>query len=175
MPALLRHAACAAILVALSACATAGPPPYAAAPSQTAAGYSETQIESNRYFVTYRAPSGADAATLQDYALLRAADLTLQNGREWFWVDRRTLDEQNSRSSGPQIGVGIGGGSYGSRSGGSVGVGINFPLGGGQSGQRARSATLEVRFGEGAKPDDPNAYDARSISTNLRARITPAG
>jgi len=172
---MFRATLVAAAVAALSACATAGPPPYAAAPSQTAAGYSETQIESNRYFVTYRAPSGADAGTLQDYALLRAADLTLQNGRDWFWVDRRSLDEQNARSTGPQIGVGIGGGSYGRSSGGSVGVGINFPLGGGQSGQRARSATLEVRFGEGPKPDDANAYDARSISSNLRARMTPAG
>ena len=68
--------------------------------------------------------------------------------------------------------MGVGGGSWGSRSGASVGVGINFPIGGG-GGQRARSATLEVRFGEGPKPDQPNAYDARAVSSNLRARITP--
>ena len=56
---------------ALVACAsTPAAPPYAAATSATSAGYSETQIESNRYFVTYRAPSGAEAARLEDYALL---------------------------------------------------------------------------------------------------------
>ena len=99
---------------ALAACASPpAAPPYAAATSGTSAGYSETQIESNRYFVTYRAPSGAEAARLEDYALLRAAELTLQNGHEWFWVDRRTLDQQgSSRSSGPSLGVGIGGGSF---------------------------------------------------------------
>jgi hypothetical protein len=159
-------AACALI----AACATT-PPPYAAAASPSGAGYSETQIESNRYFVTYRASGTADAQLLQDYALLRAADLTLQNGREWFWVDRRTLDDQNAQRSGPSFGVGVGAGSWGGRSGGSVGVGMNFPLGGG--GQRANSATLEIRMGEGAKPDDPNAYEARSISQNLRSRVTP--
>jgi opacity protein-like surface antigen len=162
----------AAAAVALAACATSSaPPPYAAAASATAAGYSETQIESNRYFVTYRAPRGADAAVLQDYALLRAADLTLQNGGEWFWVDRRTTDEETARSGGSSVGIGVGGGSYGRRSGASVGVGLNFPLGGGQSGPQARSATLEMRIGEGPKPDDPNAFDARSIATNLRSRI----
>lgn len=161
-----------AAIAGLAGCAST-PPTYTPAASANAAGYSETQIEANRYFVTYRAPSGADAALLQDYALLRAADLALQNGREWFWVDRRTLDE-DTRRSGPQFGVGIGAGSYGGRSGGSVGVGLNFPLGG-SSGERVRSATLEVRFGEGAKPDDANAYDARSTSTNLRARLAPAG
>lgn len=164
------------ILVAaatLTACATA-PPPYAAASSQTGAGYSETQIEGNRYFVTYRAPGGADAAVIEDYALLRAADLTLQNGREWFWVDRRTVETYDGNYGGPSVGVGVGGGSWGSRSGASVGVGIHFPIGG-QSGQRARAATLEIRFGEGPKPDDANAYDARATSANLRARIAPAG
>ncbi len=40
--------------------------------------------------MTYRAAGASDATLLQDYALLRAADLTLQNGREWFCVDRRT-------------------------------------------------------------------------------------
>ena len=156
----------------LTACATA-PPPYAAASSQTGAGYSETQIEGNRYFVTYRAPGGASAAVIEDYALLRAADLTLQNGREWFWVDRRSV-EAHDASYGPSVGVGVGGGSWGGRSGTSVGVGINFPIGG-QSGPRARSATLEIRFGEGPKPEDANAYDARATSANLRARAAPAG
>ena len=155
----------AAACAALAACAST--PTYAPATSPSSAGYSETQIENNRYFVTYRAPGAADVRLLEDYALLRAADLTLQNGREWFWVDRRTIDEQ-SAYGGPSIGVGIGGGSWGRRSGGSVGVGMSFPLGGG--GQRANSATLEIRMGEGAKPDDPNAYDARAVSQNLRSR-----
>lgn len=172
---MLRTLTFIAAAFALTACASSGPPPYAAATSQAGAGYSETQIESNRYFVTYRAPGSADASVLEDYALLRAADLTLQNGREWFWVDRRTLDQQRGRSSGPSIGVGVGGGSYGGRGGASVGVGFNIPLGGGQAVQRARAATLEVRFGEGPKPDEANAYDARSLSTNIRSRIVPAG
>ncbi|MGD9982164.1 MAG: hypothetical protein AB7H66_09390 [Hyphomonadaceae bacterium] len=162
-------------VLALGACATAAPPPYTAAPTSTALGYSETQIESNRYFVSYRAPGGADAAVLQDYALLRAAELTLQNGREWFWVDRRTTDQTMTRSGGSSVGIGVGGGSWGRRSGASVGVGINVPLGGRQAGERARGATLEIRFGEGTKPDDPNAYDARSVQSNLRARMGAAG
>ena len=159
-----------AALIALAACASA--PRYAPAASQGAAGYSELVIESNRYFVTYRASASSDAALLQDYALLRAAELTLQNNRDWFWVDRRTLDDQGgAAASGPSVGIGVGGGSWGGHSGVNVGVGINFPIGGGQRGARARAATLEVRFGEGVKPDDPNAYDAHSISANLRARL----
>lgn len=166
---MIRTLIFAAACAGLAACATT--PSYAPAASATGAGYSETQIENNRYFVTYRAPGAADVRLLEDYALLRAADLTLQNGRDWFWVDRRVVDGESSRRSGPSIGVGIGGGSWGRRSGGSVGVGMNFPLGGGV--QRATSTTLEVRFGEGPKPDEPNAYDARAVSQNLRSRVTP--
>lgn len=169
---MLRHLIVIAAAAALAACAST-PPAYAPAASQSVAGYSETQIESNRFFVTFRAPSGADPALLQDYALLRAADLTLQNGRDWFWVDRRSVDEQATRSSGPSVGVGVGAGSWGNRSGASVGVGVNLPLGGQR--QTARAATLEIRFGEGPKPDDANAYDARATSANLRARIASAG
>lgn len=165
---MIRTFTLAAAALGLSACATT-PPPYTAAASPTSLGYSDQQIESNRFFVTYRAPSGADPALLQDYALLRAAEITLANGREWFWVDRRTVDEEGRYGGGPSVGVGVGGGRWGGRSGASVGVGVNFPLGGG--GQRARSATLEIRLGEGPKPDDPNTYDANAVSSNLRARL----
>jgi hypothetical protein len=174
---MIRVLTFAAAAFALAACASTPPaPPYAAASSPTSAGYSETQIESTRYFVTYRAPSGAEAARLEDYALLRSAELTLQNGRDWFWVDRRSFDQQeDGRASGPSLGVGIGGGSYGRRSGASVGVGMTFPLGSRDRPDRARGATYEIRFGEGPKPDDANAYDARSTAQAIRARISMAG
>jgi hypothetical protein len=163
---MIRSLALAAVL-ALAACATS-PPSYVAAPTSAAEGYSELQIESNRYFVTFRAPGGAEVSVLQDYALLRAAELTQANGHEWFWVDRRTM-EGPSRRGGSSIGIGAGGGSYGGSGGGGVGVGINIPIGGGS--QVARAATLEIRFGEGPKPDDANAYNASSTASSLRARI----
>jgi hypothetical protein len=152
----------------LAACASA--PSYAPAASPGAAGYSEMRIESNRYSVTYRASGAAGAQLLEDYALLRAADLTLQNGRDWFWVDRRALDDSGARGGGPSIGVGIGAGRWGGNTGVNVGVGVNVPIGG-QGGARARSATLDIRFGEGPQPSDANAYDARSVAANLRARL----
>jgi hypothetical protein len=157
-------------IAALAACAST--PTYTPAATPGGAGYSETQIESSRYFVTYRAASSAEASLLHDYALLRAAELTIERGGEWFWVDRRTLDADSRGRSGPSIGVGVGGGSWGGRSGGGVSVGLNFPLGGG--GQRAQSVTLEIRIGHGVKPDDANAYSARETAAGLRARL-PAG
>jgi len=163
---MVRNLVTALSLAALAACATA-PPSYSPAASSSAAGYSETQIESNRYFVTYRAGGTAPVTTLEDYALRRAAELTMQNGREWFWVDRRSVNENVNRS-GPSVGVGVGGGSYGGSGGLGASVGFSFPLGGG--GQRASSATLEIRFGEGPKPQAANAYDASAVLASLSAR-----
>lgn len=167
----MRTLIAAIALTALAACAST--PRYEPALEAGASGYSETQIESNRYFVTYRAKGGGEASLLHDYALLRAAELTTERGGEWFWVDRRTLDAPQSGRSGPSIGVGVGGGAWGGRGGGGVSVGLNSPLGGG-GGQRAGSVTLEVRIGEGPKPDDANAYNARETAAGLRARL-PAG
>jgi hypothetical protein len=166
---MMRTLTFAAAAFALAACATT-PPPYAAAPNASSAGYSDQQIESNRYSVTYRAPGGAEASLLQDYALLRAADLTLEHNRDWFWVDHRSTDNQVSSYSGPSIGIGVGGASFGRHTAIGTGIGMNFPLGG-HATQRASAASVDIRFGEGVKPDDPNAYDARSIEANIRARL----
>lgn len=166
---MFRTLIAAAALAMLAACAST--PTYAPAATYGAPGYSEMQIESNRYFVTYRSAGAAPQTLLYDYALLRAADLTLQNGRDWFWVDRRTFDAEGRTYSGPTIGVGIGTGGWRGNSGTFGSVGVNVPLG--QPRGNARAATLEIRFGEGAKPDDANAYDARAISTNIRARLAP--
>lgn len=168
---MIRILAAVAAFAALTACATT--PTYAPARTQGGAGYSEQRVESNRYFVTYRAGGAASQNLLYDYALLRAADLTLENGREWFWVDRRSFEGENrSGYGGPRVGIGVGGGSWGGRSGVGGSVGVSVPIGG-RSGDSARAATLEIRFGEGPKPDDANAYDARAIATNIRARQTP--
>jgi len=163
----MRRAYIAALCLALAACASA--PDYAPASGPNASGYSETQIEDNRYFVTFRAKSGAEARLLEDFALLRAAEITTARGRDWFMVDRRSTDEGSAQPSGPRVGVSIGGGDYGRSSGVGVGVGVSFPIGGG--GARASSATLEIRLGEGAKPDAANAYDASSVAASLRSML----
>lgn len=153
---------------ALAACASA--PTYQPAGTAGGPGYSETQVEANRYFVTYRAKGRADASLLQDMALLRAADLTLMQNQDWFIVDRRSTDAGAGRGGGPSVGVSVGGGSWGGNSGVGVGVGMSLPIGRG-GGERASAATVEIRTGSGPKPDDPNAYDARSVAASLRSRI----
>lgn len=147
--------------LALTACASLAP--YGAQMGPNGQGYSEQRIESNRYRVTY---NGVGAAgRVADWALVRAADLTTEQGYDWFEVTQSWTDGRPGGASGVSPSVSIGGGSsrYGgySASGVGVGVGLNF------SGPQPTSTTLEVVLGRGQKPDRPNAYDARAVQSSI--------
>ena len=147
--------------LALSACASLAP--YGAQMGPNGQGFSEQRIESNRYRVSY---NGVGAAgRVADWALLRAADLTTEQGYDWFEVTQSWTDGRPGGAGGVRPSVSIGGGSsrYGgySASGVGVGVGLNF------SGPQPTSTTLEVVLGRGQKPDRPNAYDARSVQGSI--------
>lgn len=150
------------LALGLSACAT--PAVYGPAARPGGPGYSELRIENDRYRVNYRgAGSEAQAA---DYAILRAAEITLSQGYDWFVVDNRSTDRAGA-ASGPRVGVGIGGGNYGGRTSVGIGTSVGFNLGAG-----ARSSvSLEIRLGRGAKPANANAYDARQVQQTLRERL----
>lgn len=153
---------CGAAMALLTACA-ATPAPYGPAQSSGGPGYEVQQIESKRFRVSYRA---RDAATSRDYALLRAAEVTLAEGADWFRTVGAFTNGGEDRSSGTSVSVGGSGGSYGS----SVGVGIGVDLGGGR---RDVAHDLEILIGSGPKPALGDVYDARAIAASLKP--APAG
>lgn len=150
--------------VSVAACATA-PTLYQPAASPDAVGFSEYRIEPGRYRVTFRGGPGAPVQQVSDYALLRAADLALAQGYDWFRVADRVTEGRPD--TGPRIGVGIGGGDFGRRGGISVGTGTSFSLGGGAS----IAQTIEVVLGRGERPRGGDVYDARALRENLAPRI----
>jgi hypothetical protein len=150
----------------LAACAGT-PTPYQAA--QGGFGYSEQQIEENRYRVSFAGNAATSRQTVEDYLLYRAAELTVQTGRDWFTVvDRNTAQEFAGYGGSPSFGVGVGSGS-------NVGVGMSFPMfGGGGSGRY--TADMDIVLHDGEKPqDDPNAYDAFSVISRLQPKILAGG
>lgn len=152
------------LAMALSACATA-PTVYQPAAGPSAVGYSEYRIEPGRYRVTFRGGAGASPEHVTDLALLRAADLALAEGYDWFQVTDRFL--QGLPDRGPRIGLGVGGADFGRRSSVGLGVGTSFNLGGGP----AVTATLEVLMGRGERPRGLNVYDARGLRQSLGPRV----
>ena len=125
----------------------------------------ELRIEPGRYRVTFRGGPGAPMAQVADYALLRAADLTLADGYDWFRVVDRYA-AQSGYDSGPRVSVGAGGGSgsYGSSLG--VGLGTSFNLGGGP----AMTQTLEILMGRGAPPVGGEVYNAAEVRRTVGPR-----
>ena len=75
---------------AVTACASSGPR-YIAADEPGDFGYYESVLEKDRYRIAYKT-EGDDAVLARDYALLRAAELTLEKGYDWFEVVERDTD-----------------------------------------------------------------------------------
>ncbi len=159
----MRHAFYLALALVVASCASA--PAYAPAKKPGALGYSSQQIETGRHVVSF---TDADPVRARNLALLRAAEITLEEGRDWFEVTNAYAEAAASGGGGgPTISIGGGVGSGGSSSVG-LGVGLGFPLGG-SSGTR-QTETIEIVTGAGPKPDRPSAYDARSVDINLRSQ-----
>ena len=148
----------------LTACETI-PTRYAAAASPAAVGYSEDRIEPGRYRITFRGGPGAPPNQVADYALLRAADVALRDGYDWFEVVEG-YGERSGSGNGPRLSVGGGSASFGRHSAVGVGIGTSFDLGGGP----AYSRTIEVVMGKGARPDRQTAYDARGVRDSVGPR-----
>jgi hypothetical protein len=163
----LHLAAFAAIVlgaVSLAACATQ-PTYYQPAARPDAVGFSEFRIEPGRYRVTFRGGPGAPPEQVADYALLRAADLALADGYDWFRITDRFM-RQTGEGSGSRLSVGAGDTSFGSHSAVGLGVGTSFNLGGGP----ALIQTIEVLMGKGAPPAGADVYDARGVRKSIGQR-----
>lgn len=150
--------------LSLAACATA-PTVYQPATGPKSVGYSEYRIEPGRYRITFQGGPGAPPQYVTDLALLRAADLAIADGYDWFRVADRFL--QGRPDNGPRVSLGLGSASFGRHTAVGVGVGAgSFSLGGGPS----VASTIEVVMGKGERPRGGDVYDARALRENLGRR-----
>lgn len=154
-----------ASLLLLAACSTAntvyGPI------DKSGIGFQEQKIESNRYSVVFTGDTDAPSSLVEKYALRRAAEITLDNGADWFRVaSKSTYKVGGSSNRGTNVGVSAGGGSRGYSG---VGVGIGIDLTPDRSSFESR---LEILTGVGDLPteDKDTLYDAKSVLENA---ITP--
>jgi hypothetical protein len=155
----------AASALMLSACASLAP--YGPQQSARGQGFSEQRIEANRFRVTY---NGVGApGPVADRALFRAAQLTVDQGYDWFEVTQRWIDGRPDSAGGvrPSVSIGAGSSRYGRWSTSGVGVGLGLDL----SGPQATSTTLEIVMGRGQRPNRPDAYDARGVQDAIRPRL----
>lgn len=144
------------LALSLTACAAAGPTLYA--PAQNGSyGYSQQRIEQDRFRISFEAGSDIGFDETEDLALRRAAQVTLDEGGDWFVVVHRSRegDDRNPVSVGTTASYSTGSHGYSARG---IGLGIRID---GSAGQK--SVELEILIRSGTRPDDANAYDARDV------------
>ena len=157
--------------LSLAACASTGPSAYG--PSYGAgAGFENTKIQSDRFRVSY---TGNSANEAKDYALLRAAEITLAEGYTHFKILHGDLRDNGAGGSpvSSSLGVGIGNGGY--RRGTRTNVGVG--LGVGDLGRALKSKkvtnTIEIALKNGGG-SGADTYDAKSITQSIRpSSFTP--
>lgn len=181
-------------LAGLGACTTtgAGYTPYqAAVPGKF--GFSEQRIEATRYRIIFEGNSRTTRQRVEDSLLLRAANVTIENGYDWFQIVNRATDPKTYEVRTPALSSSWGGGfgyhggfaTYRSWSPRYGWVYYRDPFAFGfydGFGDRDEvreitrfQANAEIILGKGPKPADrADAFDARDVSANLTARvITP--
>lgn len=88
-----------------SGCATSGVD-YQAADRAGETGYTETRLGDDKYRVTYTDKGDPTPDRVKDFALLRAAELTLLDGNDWFRVlsrDSTTREESDTVTTGVAV------------------------------------------------------------------------
>lgn len=159
----MNHLPAILICLVLAGCETATL--YQAAPREGAVGYSESRIETGRYRVTFRGGDGAPAGQVEDYVMLRAAQVAVRDGYEWFRIVGREGAAAPPRSN-SAISIGGGSGSFGRGGGVGLGLGTSFSLSGGQRLERS----LEIFCGKGERPPGGDVYVARGVIASLSPR-----
>ncbi|MBR9912463.1 MAG: hypothetical protein GYB33_19150 [Gammaproteobacteria bacterium] len=170
------------LTVSLAACSSTHP--YQRAQG-SGFGYKESAISTDRYRVHYKA-RGNDTAEAMDMALLRAAELTLLEGYDWFVVvDREQISERNrthhsgSSFSGNSFSAsrqqevvrdcGLLGCTTYTRPGTRYSMGINLGDSAGYNGGRSHvESILEIRMGKGERPQQGDSYAAYEVSRRLK-------
>ena len=168
---------------ALAACETATPYQPLSPGNQTSGGYAEVKLNDDLWRVTFAGNSLTSRDTVEHYLLYRAAELTVNQGYDWFQEAHRDTNASTRYqvdpfyATGPGLAYGWGWRPYWRYYGGPGGWRAYDPWIGGpfwadqyDVTQITRyEASAEVRMGHGPKPQ--NAIDARQVLANLGPSI----
>ena len=163
---------CAAIL---AACATATPyQPATPASGDGGYGYAEHKIEANRYSLSFGGNALTERDKVESYLLYRAAELTLEQGYDYFIVAQRATDNRTRLLPYPgssQFGFYPSYSWYAPRYGWRP---FYDPYWDDTTYREVTryQATAEIVLYKGQKPgSDPQAFDARQVRENLGGQI----
>jgi hypothetical protein len=94
-----------ALLLAAACSSTGGPVTGPSAPSGPPSGFTEEAMSGDRYRIVYTSPTETTTKVISDRALLRAAEITLAKGNEWFEIASK-INGKNTQTLVIQMGRG---------------------------------------------------------------------
>lgn len=168
----MRIVMLAAVAGLLAACATATP--YQPA-STDRYGFNEQRIEDNRVRITFRGNTLTERETVETYLLYRAAEVTLESGRDYFIVaDRDTEERTRLQGSGPYRSsrFAFDYWYFSPRRGWSPWYDPFWDEPTSYREVTRYEAVAEIAMFNGTKPENnPDAFDARDVQRNLQGSI----
>lgn len=171
--------------LSLASCMTATPYQPASVSGSVRNGYSDEQIEQNRFRVSFSGNSLTSRETVERYLLYRSAELTLQNGYDYFVLSNRDTEKKTQTYATP----GIGGPAFGPWGGWGPYWRYHNPGWGWRSWDPfwgdpffdrnidirtvdRYEAVAEIVMGKGPKPaDNIRAFDAHEVKERLGPKI----
>ena len=89
-----KHLAVSLAFAALAGCTL--PSTYKPAENEHAVGYSDQRLADNRFRVTFTGNSATRRQTVENFLLLRSAEVTRDAGYSWFVFDTRNTEAKTS-------------------------------------------------------------------------------
>ncbi|HEX4895891.1 MAG TPA: hypothetical protein VFV11_06140 [Solimonas sp.] len=165
------------LLATLAGCASQTV--YQPAASRGSPGYTETRLSPGRYRIVFTGNSSTPKDTVQDYALLRAAELSLQEGYDWFRLADRDVEKKVRESTTvdsayvpPRTRVYQSCGLLACQTTVVEDPGWGLGLGTATTTTTATyTAQLEIIAGRKPKPAGNDIYDARDVAQSIRERM----
>ena len=93
----IKYLACTALVLSLSGCMTATP--YQPAQTSDSTGYHDERLAQNRYRITFQGNSATKRETVENFLMLRAAEVTRDAGSQWFVFDERDTEAHTTYST----------------------------------------------------------------------------
>lgn len=129
-------------------------------------GYKDIALAQNHYRVQFKL-AGQSRSAAQKYALMRAAELTLAQGYDWFVVEKsslRTLHEEKPFEPGTRPAITRSCGLLGCRSRMTTPEStLDIP-------GTDTLAIVEIRMGRGVRPEN-KSYDARELWDSTQRKL----
>ena len=149
-------------IIFLSSLATCSTGPTAYGPvGNTDFGYHNTQLQSDRFKVSY---TGRSYTEVEELSLLRAAELTLREGYSHFEI---IGDEGWDNGQRPRVPVGVVVGGYGGDP--RIGAGVEDVIRLAEGDKVTR--TIEIVMLNSVAQKTPNVYDAKQLTQFIKPAV----